>query len=85
MNETEIENLKLGLKNIILKYHSLAKARQREKVTIEAEIKYFTDKLILDFDLTEYDNGIKEEKHKTNFFIQDVERIIQKEESKASH
>ena len=73
----ELKNRLFELKKLYLKSEL---EKDKKNSSTKSEIIYFTNSLIEDFNLTEYDKGIKMESHKTKFFITDVERIIFEEE-----
>lgn len=83
MKKEKIEQLKADLNRIKIKKQEKKRAKKiKERDSIEAEIQYFTNKMITDYELIKYDSGIKMESYKTDFFIFDVEDIIRDLEDK---
>jgi hypothetical protein len=83
VDKETLTKLKAGLKEIQIKKFELNRAKnQKERKSVQSYITYFTDKLIKDFNLLQYDMGIMEEKHKLDFFIYDVENILRDEQAK---
>ena len=83
MTKEKLEQLKADLNRIKVKKQEKKRAKKiKERDSIEAEIQYFTNKMITDYELIKYDSGIKMESYKTDFFIFDVEDIIRDLEDK---
>jgi hypothetical protein len=82
MTDKQLEELKKDIYLLKVKTIEKNKARNiKNRETIESIIQYQTQRIIDNYQLLKYHLGIKEESHKTKFFIQDVEDIIQKIEN----
>jgi hypothetical protein len=85
MISQKLSELKGDLNRIKVKKNEKEKVKtKKERDSIEAEIQFFTNKMITDYELMKYDPGIKMESYNTNFFIFDVEGIVRKLEDEKS-
>ena len=81
MEKEKLNNLKLNLREIIIKQNELSREKnKKEKDSKDNLITRLKNNLVANFDLLEYDEYINMEIHNTNFFITDVETIIMKYE-----
>ncbi|MEC3905545.1 hypothetical protein VOI54_00800 [Tamlana sp. 2201CG12-4] len=75
---TEIlEKLKNDLDALKIKTFEKKRAtRKKDRESIEEDIQFMTKRMLKNYELIKYDEGITMEYYKTNFFIFDVEDII---------
>jgi hypothetical protein len=81
MTAEVLEKLKKDLDALKIRTFDKKKAtRKKDRESIEEDIQFMTKRMLKNYKLIKYDEGITMEYYKTNFFIFDVEEIIREQE-----
>lgn len=77
MTTETLEKLKKDLNSLKIKTFEKQKAaRKKDRESIENDIQFMTKRMIENYNLINYDEGITMEYYKTSLFITDVEAIL---------